>query len=515
MKNFVFLYIDNKTSYSFEKVFSNKSAFALCLEWVKNIQDCAGASVFTTKDKEALVSAELENAGFKAKVIVKDTWACIDLVKSMAQIMADAKAVNAIYTSADKPFIDSALTKEVLDCHEKYIAEYTFAEGYPYGFAPEVIHAGTLNILATLGTEKFTEEGQAAVNNECIFNLLKKDVNSFEVEAVLAPKDYRLLRFDFSCGTKRNFIACQRLYKKAEEKNIPFAAVALSDLAESCADIQQTLPSFYNVQISSKLNSVPLYVPEKNFNTENMPLEKFAGLVAQIKDFSDDAVIGLSAFGEPLLLDNLDAYVAEVLKHENLSVLIETDGTLVTKELAEKISNISRDRVIWIVSIDAASAAMYEKIVRGGSFEKAVSSISVLEPLFPKNVYPQLTRINENEDELEAFYRYWHDQNSPSKGKLIIQKYDDCCKTLPARKPADLSPLERNVCWHLKRDMTILADGTVPLCKQFALSSSLGNVFEEGIEKIWNKTLPDVEKHIAGEYGQKCRDCDEYYTFNF
>ena len=213
-----------------------------------------------------------------------------------------------------KPFIESALTKEVLGCHEKYIAEYTFAEGYPYGFAPEVIHAGTLNILATLGTEKFTEEGQAAVNNECIFNLLKKDVNSFEVEAVLAPKDYRLLRFDFSCGTKRNFIACQRLYKKAEEKNIPFAAVALSDLAESCADIQQTLPSFYNVQISSKLNSVPLYVPEKNFNTENMPLEKFAGLVAQIKDFSDDAVIGLSAFGEPLLLDNLDAYVAEVLK---------------------------------------------------------------------------------------------------------------------------------------------------------------------------------------------------------
>ena len=90
MKNFVFLYIDNKTSYSFEKVFSNKSAFALCLEWVKNIQDCAGAAVFTTKDKEALVNAELENAGFKAKVIVKDTWACIDLVKSMAQIMADA-----------------------------------------------------------------------------------------------------------------------------------------------------------------------------------------------------------------------------------------------------------------------------------------------------------------------------------------------------------------------------------------------------------------------------------------
>ncbi|MDO4506467.1 MAG: spiro-SPASM protein [Spirochaetales bacterium] len=516
MKNFVFLYAGNDKTCAFDRVFSGESAFGRSLKWASNIEDCAGITVFASNATENSVKAELESAGAKdVKILAKEKWSCGDLVGEMAKGMAAAKSVNAIYSSADRPFLDSNLTKEILECHEKYIAEYTFADGYPYGFAPEVIHSGTLNILLSLINEKYQEEGKSEISNECIFNLLKKDINSFEVEAVLAPKDYRMLRFDFSCGTKRNALACQRLYEKALKDNVAFQAVALSDLAESSAVIQQTLPAFYNIQVSSKYNSLPIYLPHENPGETDMSLENFSKVVSKIAAFSDDGVVGLSAFGEPLLVKNIEAYAADVLKHEKLSVLIETDGNLVTKELAEKISSISSSRVIWIVSVDAASAGMYSKIVRNGSFEKAVSSISILEPLFPGNVYPQFTRMNENEDELEAFYRYWHDSNSPSKGKLIVQKYDDCCKCLPARKPADLSPLERNVCWHLKRDMTVLANGDVPLCRQFAFASTIGNAFVEGLEEIWSKTLATVEKHLKGEYGEKCGDCDEYYTFNF
>ena len=516
MKNFVFLYAGKDNDCTFDRVFSNESAFARSLKWASAMSDCAGIAVFASKRneekvKEEIVSSALTNVG----IISKEKWQCADIIGEMARKMSESKAVNAVYTSADRPFLDSGLTADILECHEKYIAEYTFAEGYPYGFAPEVIHSGTLSILLSLINEKFQEEGHAEINSECIFNLLKKDINSFEVEAVLAPKDYRMLRLDFSCGSKRNALACKRLFEKALENNVPMNARSLSDLAEESAEIQQTLPAFYNVQVSSRYNSNPVYLPHGKTGDVDMSLDKFSQLVSRIAEFSDDCVVGLSAFGEPLLIDNICTYVEEVLKHEKLSVLIETDGVLVTKELAEKLSSLSNSRIIWIVSIDAASSVMYSKIIGNGSFEKAVASISILEPLFPGNVYPQFTRMNDNEDELEAFYRYWHDSSSPSKGKLIVQKYDDCCKTLPSRKPADLSPLERNVCWHLKRDMTILANGDVPLCRQFAFASSIGNVFEEDLEKIWSKTLATVEKHLKGDYGEKCRDCDEYYTFNF
>ena len=154
------------------------------------------------------------------------------------------------------------------------------------------------------------------------------------------------------------------------------------------------------------------------------------------------------------------------------------------------------------------------KIFSNGNFNSAVNSILALNKFFPTSVYPQFTRMNENEDELEKFYRFWHSKNSPSVGKVIIQKYNDFCKLLPSRKPADLSPLERNVCWHLKRDMTILCTGDVPLCRQF-LFSSIGNVFDEGVENIWKKYFDEIKNQLEKKYGEKCKDCDEYYTFNF
>ena len=211
------------------------------------------------------------------------------------------------------------------------------------------------------------------------------------------------------------------------------------------------------------------------------------------------------------------------MRHKNLSVLVETDGILVTEKLASKIFEISKragkrkngtDSVTWIVSIDSFSEDMYNKIFSNGNFNAAVNSILALNKFFPSSVYPQFTRMNENEDELEKFYRFWHSKESPSSGKVIIQKYNDFCNLLPSRKPADLSPLERNVCWHLKRDMTILCTGDVPLCRQF-LFSSIGNVFDEGVENIWKKHFDEVQNQFEKKYGEKCRDCDEYYTFNF
>ena len=98
---------------------------------------------------------------------------------------------------------------------------------------------------------------------------------------------------------------------------------------------------------------------------------------------------------------------------------------------------------------------------------------------------------------------------------LIIQKYSNYCKTLPDRKPTDLSPIERNPCWHLRRDMTIRSDGNVVVCKEKFADGFVGNVFNEDLNTIWQQFTPLVEEQIRQEYSKKCGDCDEYYTFNF
>ncbi|GHT71792.1 hypothetical protein FACS1894110_25400 [Spirochaetia bacterium] len=87
--------------------------------------------------------------------------------------------------------------------------------------------------------------------------------------------------------------------------------------------------------------------------------------------------------------------------------------------------------------------------------------------------------------------------------------------------------MQRQPCWHLMRDMPVLLDGTVPLCREdlSALKGEgqqiLGNVFKNSLEAIWERGAQLYEKHCtkAGVDGPKypafCAGCDEYYTYNF
>lgn len=511
MKNLVFLYAGECSNRVFDKVFDGKSSFELTVKWATDVTECCAVCILCNDSAEETVKKNLALIpGIGASVITGSKWNTKTLIQTMACECKKYGAENAVFTFADRPFMDSYLTNEVIECHKKYVAEYTFADGYPYGFSPEVISSGTLNILFGMAKDD-------PVENECIFNTMKQDINSFEIEAVIAPKDYRMLRFDFSCSIKRNFIACKNLFETAKSNNIKFNAKDFSDFAETQSSVHRTLPSFYNVQISSKYNAFPFYAEPLEKCCENKPdmsLEKFSFLIKQISEFSEDAVVSLSAAGEPLVLSNVAEYVQKILEYPKLRVLIETDGTLVTEQLASSIEkNGGKDRVIWIVGIDAATPLMYEKIWKNGSFEKAVDAVSVLAKYFSQ-VYPQFTRMNENEEELETFYRYYHAKESPSGGKLIIQKYDSFCKTLPERKPADLAPLTRNPCWHLKRDMTILSDGNVPLCREY-IGTSIGNVFDQDLESIWKLSDEKLQEHLNSNYCGRCGDCDEYYTFNF
>ena len=109
--------------------------------------------------------------------------------------------------------------------------------------------------------------------------------------------------------------------------------------------------------------------------------------------------------------------------------------------------------------------------------------------LFPKDAYVQAVRTSGAEDDIEQFYRFWKAEGV----NIIIQKYDSCCKTLPDLLASDLSPVERQPCWHIKRDMSILIAGRAPRCKEVALSKDaeacgvLGNVFSDSLEAIWRQ----------------------------
>ena len=548
MKSIVFLYAGFSSPYVFEKAFNGKSAFEIDFEWACKLPECGKIVIAASESNVSSIKASLSSADeSKYEIVSEEAWNTRKLLSSMESSCGKYEADYVVYTSSDRPFLDEKLSLEVIDTHKKYLAEYTSADGYPAGFAPEVIDGGAVKIISELSGGLRKEQGEAPVTNGCIFNIMKGDINAFDIEAVIAPEDYRLYRFDFSCGDKINFIACRKLYENAEKNAVEFTAEALSAFAKNCAEVQKTVPAFYNVQIAWRCASIETYsiypelykkrfgglpFPDSNCAFENMKLEMFKKLIEMISNLSDNAVVSLSFWGEPLLIENIADYVAVVLEKPGLSVLIETDGIMLTQTQAESIANVMNifpkrtngmNAVNWIVKLDAFTEEKYlqmhnvcpELCKEKSAFETAKENLSLLNSFFPSAVYAQFTRVNENEDELEKFFRFYKEKTSPSGGNVIIQKYDHFCRMLPERKPADLSPVKRNPCWHLKRDICIFPDGSVPMCREDLGHKVLGNVFVDGLETLWNKLTGELENHIKGEYCEKCRNCDEYYTFNF
>ena len=497
MKTIVIFY-DNDSSYSKDKAFNGKSAVELSKNWAESL----GLPAFTLK------SASLTQ-----------------LLCDMKELCTKENAETALFSFIDLPFLNKKLSQKILDSHITYKSEYTFADGYPYGFAPEALNAGTIGILAELSKSTQASLGEKPVTRDAIYNLIKTDINSFDVETVIADSDWRLLRLAFNCGTKDNFLQCKAL---ADAANGEVDDVEkLSAIAGKNPDCLKTVPGFYNLQISGKTSYESLYLPCAVPVNEDMPFDKCCSLIEKIAELSENAVISLSAWGEPLYHPDFLKIVEKILSYPGLSVFIETDGLKVTPELAQALAKLAAaapershqwQKIMVAVVLDAATEATYQKIHKNSpaaAFQTAVNAIAILQNALAGCVYPQFVRMNDNEAELEAFFRYWNEKTNPSGGNLIIQKYDDFAGLLPPCKPADLSPLERDPCWHLRRDLTILSNGEVPQCRACVKSCSIGNAFTQPLEEIWHKNDELLKEHINRKYCEKCEKCDEWYTFNF
>lgn len=548
MKNLVVLFSDSKLEYSDKELFRNTSCKEFVLQWAFSVKDFAFLSIYVSSEKDKKTFLDLiEKIDCHKKksvnIIVKDEWKVADL---MNQIKIDsANFDNIVLGWADSPFYNTELTNKLLDLHTESMAEYCFADGYPAGLGPEILHPGTVNILDSLCNLENSSDnsvlksvivGKQPVKKDSIFELIKTDINSFEIETVLSDEDFRENRFEFYCNSKNNFTLCKNFAKLFFEDKTYFYDY---DIEKICSESQnnvellQVLPTFYNIQIASKCKSTCSYCPYPKCYSQKysvlpcessdfMSYENFSTLIDKIAEFSGEAVISLSLWGESTLHPQLDLFIEKILSYSGLSVLIELSELNLSDEKLNKISQIvknseartnGKEKIYWIVSVDAANQEVYEKIHgKNSSFEQVCSAVLKLSSLFENCVYPQFIRLKENEESLETFYRFWKEKNDE---KLIIQKYDWFAGFLEDKKTADLTPITRNPCWHLRRDFVILLNGDVTICREELLNSSQGNVFSESLENIWQKRKAFLEDFVKGNYNQLCEKCDEYYTFNF
>lgn len=477
------------------------SAFQRSLAFAGSLPEAPGV---------VLLAAGPLETGPDIRVVRREAWTTSDLMSALAD--AGAGHDDICYYFADCPLLDSRLASRMLGNHRRYFAEYTFADGYPLGLAPEILRVDAVPRLASLaGT--FPDLAAAAPGRETLFGIIQKDINAFDLETELAPTDQRLLRASLTADCERN----ARLVEALLARGVSDAESATAALAAD-PQILRTLPAFFNVQIVGACPQACSYCPYPVLAGDprklggTMPVERFHDLLERIARFAHDAHVSISLWGEPALHPEIERLVADACRQPGIRLVVETSGVgWRPGSLAAIAAAVGAATPAWIVSLDAATAGVYAGL-RGDGFAEAAATAAELLSLFPRSTHVQAVRMKENEEDLEAFYRDWKRRTE----LVIIQKYDAFAGLLPDRRVADLSPLARFPCWHLRRDMAILLDGTVPLCREdLRAEHSLGNAFTDSLAAIWERGARAYARHVQGDLPGICGRCDEYYTFNF
>ncbi len=523
MKAIAFVYAGNINSYALASLRGGKSAFERSIERAGKFPETDAIVVLCSPDSRIEIPASPDYR----LCVLSDGNTAASLFECMEKESGDYD--HAWFAWADRPFYDPEGARKLFELHERSRAEYTFADGYPAGLMPEILARGIIPVLA-----RMARDSALRVTRNVVFDTLKREINSFDIETVLSPVDLRQLRVDFSCDTAGNTLLC--------ESFADITADTAPALVEERGDSLRTLPAYYQIQIAGGCPHECVYCPYPAWSSggvssspgkkvtdrsDFMSLSDYSNLMGKIAAFSREAVVSLSLWGECSGHPDIVEIARETLSHPGLSLVIETTGLGWNGSAIEEISKISASvrnageepRINWIVSLDAAGSALYGSVhgvsdpaVADSNLRTAMDLVFSLETLFPGAVWPQMLRLRESEQEVETFYRFWKEK----LGRVIIQKHDHFCGSITDRRVADLSPLVRHPCWHIKRDMCIMLDGTVPQCREdLHALRPLGNAFEEALPEIWKAGAEVYRQHRNRIYEGLCGACDEFYTYNF
>jgi spiro-SPASM protein len=496
MKNTAVINGIGLSALAFRPLVDGRSAFLRALDFARGLPGVTEVVL--------LLSRPVEDAP-GCRVVLRPAWTTADLMTEMAK--AGEGAEDLFYFFADCPFLDAGLSAAMHANHRRYWADYTFADGYPYGLTPEILTTETVARLRNAAGE-----GAEAPDRQTVFTLVSKDINSYDIETEISSVDLRMLRVSLCADTQRNFLLLSRIVANGGKD-----ASGICALLKEKPRILRTLPAFYPVQIVERCPHACSYCPYPRFGGDiltaagSMPVERFRALVKKIAAFCGDAVIDISLWGEPALHPQIFEIIGAALGEPGIDLVIETSGVGWEPGMFPRIRTSFEKQPTWIVSLDAASEALYRRL-RGEGFAEARRAADELLSIFPARTWIQAVRMKENEEDLEVFYKSWKTRTE----NVIIQKYDTFGGLLPQRAVADLSPLSRIPCWHLKRDMAVLMDGTVPLCREdLRAATRLGNALDGELSDIWAKAQEIYHAHLAGDYPGICAGCDEYYTYNF
>ncbi len=248
---------------------------------------------------------------------------------------------------------------------------------------------------------------------------------------------------------------------------------------------------------------------------KHMTFEEFKKIFRDIK-FTENVL--LQGTGEPFLNPEIFEMIRYLRERNFPHVWIISNGSKITREVSREII---RSRVGEVsVSLDGAKAKTYEEIRKGANFQQVYDNLAgLIDEKRSRGVeYPKLALIfvalKTNITELPAFIEMAHELGvdrvdikefsmphptlthlclESDDRKYMIEAYEKS-KELGVRAVfyhslmPEIMPPTRQKCYWPWTSMCVTIDGHVTPCwyNLFPEDSSMGNLFEEDFQSIWN-----------------------------
>lgn len=420
------------------------------------------------------------------------------------KIFSEVKADNIVRILCDSPFMDTAVINDMLSIHTKYLAEFTYSENLPQGFACEIISKELVEAIPD------TEQKTLPLNQ-----VIRSNINQFDVELYYREPDIRDKRLSFRSGNPREKKIMERILSVSG--SIP-EYKKIREIIDNNPHILYLSPTYIEIELTGRcdLNCVFCYRNTLKKTRGEMDIAIFRRILANMASFKLPYSICFGGSGEPLMHDNFYEIMDMALKEILLqNIIVETNGIYADNNYKNYLINANDVRIKTIFNINGMNDETYAALHGKDYFNKVFQNIKDIREAVTnnENIFIQIMKINETESFLDKYYDFWEKNKIP----IILQKQNTYIGKIKDRRYSDLSPLERTPCWHLQRDLNILSDGRVCFCKQDVEGEFSGNsISDRTIEEIWGKACEFFIRDYKKNYNQRpdCKSCDEWYTFN-
>jgi MoaA/NifB/PqqE/SkfB family radical SAM enzyme len=242
-----------------------------------------------------------------------------------------------------------------------------------------------------------------------------------------------------------------------------------------------------------------------------MSPEIFSRILEQLVPIRNDVeVISLYMDGEPLMDRDLENRI-QMCKERGLPHIgFATNGGLLSEDRARKLLDAGLDWVSF--SFDSLNKESFEKVRVRLKFNEVLKNIRGLVELRNAGSYGTkviLRHVNsvDKPEELEEYRNYWSELLRPT----------DAIQSFNVHNWGDGGPISageaRTPCKYVFDNMTILRDGTVPLCcVDYNALHPFGNVMTTPLMDIWNgMQWEDARQaHLSGQRARigMCGTCN-------